>query len=76
MPKLWGWLVSEPPPPSPEPTSTKLSFFLDPTVEQLILVLYEQVTSSAGHFFVEVLCVLCISACLTTGLRVIIPLVA
>jgi hypothetical protein len=46
----------EPPPPPPPPvtSSTELGFLLDPSVEQLILALYQQVAESGGHFFVEV----------------------
>ena len=54
----WGWPGAS----RPEPVSnTELGFLLDPTVEQLILALYQQVTSSAGHFFVESVLVLAIA---------------
>ena len=42
------------PPPPTTVSSSELGFLLDPTVEQLLLALYQQVTASAGHFFVEV----------------------
>ena len=40
-------------------SSSELGFLLDPTVEQLLLALYQQVTASAGHFFVEVMPTVC-----------------
>ena len=42
------------PPPAPPTSNTELGFLLDPSVSQLILALYQQVTESGGHFFVEV----------------------
>jgi hypothetical protein len=53
---MW-WRKAGAPPQPPNPTSvsnTQFGFLLDPTVEQLLLALYQEITSSAGHFFVEV----------------------
>jgi len=52
---FWRREAPAPPPAPPPPVSnTELGFLLDPSVSQLILALYQQVTESGGHFFVEV----------------------
>jgi hypothetical protein len=53
---MW-WRKAGAPLPPQSPTSVsnaQFGFLLDPTVEQLLLALYQEITSSAGHFFVEV----------------------
>ena len=55
------------PPPSTTVSSSELGFLLDPTVEQLLLALYQQVTASAGHFFVEVPFIMSHRGCASAG---------